>query len=194
MVISSSTQSTEKINRRFASSFDDNVRQKQFHEYIHHYFSTLQYCFCTRVETMFHFHNGAREGHQADHCETIDLGDELFESFLRHERRLRQRRGKRSNFSATGTTLSVIHHIYSARTLTIFRVVNFVYIHVPSICLHILTVRWRTPERLSFIPPQADHLDVVGRLTPSMNGHQGLTAPRSLVSQAGPSYWDVCSC
>jgi hypothetical protein len=41
---------------------------------------------------------------------------------------------------------------------------------------------------------QLDHLDVVGRLTPSMNGNQEFTAPRSFVSQAGPSHWDVCSC
>jgi hypothetical protein len=44
------------------------------------------------------------------------------------------------------------------------------------------------------MPPRVDHLDVVGRLTPSMNGNQEFTAPRSLVSQAGPSHWDVCSC
>jgi hypothetical protein len=44
------------------------------------------------------------------------------------------------------------------------------------------------------IPPRVDHLDVVGRLTPSMNGNQEFTAPRSLVSQAGPSHWDECSC
>jgi hypothetical protein len=43
-------------------------------------------------------------------------------------------------------------------------------------------------------PPRVDHLDVVGRLTPSMNGNQEFTAPRSLMSQAGPSRWDVCSC
>jgi hypothetical protein len=36
--------------------------------------------------------------------------------------------------------------------------------------------------------------DVVGRLTPSINGNQEFTAPRSLVSQAGPSHWDVCTC
>jgi hypothetical protein len=34
-------------------------------------------------------------------------------------------------------------------------------------------------------PPRVDHLDVVGRLTPSMNGHQEFTAPRSLVSEPG---------
>jgi hypothetical protein len=44
------------------------------------------------------------------------------------------------------------------------------------------------------IPPRMDHLDVVGRLTPSMNGNQEFTTPRSLMSQAGPSHWDVCSC
>jgi hypothetical protein len=43
-------------------------------------------------------------------------------------------------------------------------------------------------------PPHVDHLDVVGRLTPSMNGNQEFKAPRSLVSQAWPSHWDVCSC
>jgi hypothetical protein len=43
-------------------------------------------------------------------------------------------------------------------------------------------------------PPRVDHLDLVVRLTPSMNGNQEFTAPRSLVSQAGPSHWDVCSC
>jgi hypothetical protein len=35
---------------------------------------------------------------------------------------------------------------------------------------------------------RVDHLDVVGRLTPSMNGNQEFTAPRSLVSQAGKSH------
>jgi hypothetical protein len=43
-------------------------------------------------------------------------------------------------------------------------------------------------------PPQVDHLNVVGRLTPSMNGNQELTTSRSLMSQARPSQWDVCSC
>jgi hypothetical protein len=43
-------------------------------------------------------------------------------------------------------------------------------------------------------PPRVDHFDVVGRLTPSMNRNQESTAPRSLVSQAGPLHWDVCSC
>jgi hypothetical protein len=43
-------------------------------------------------------------------------------------------------------------------------------------------------------PPRVDHLDVVGRLSPSLNGNQEFTAPRSLVSQAGPSHWDVSSC
>jgi hypothetical protein len=42
-------------------------------------------------------------------------------------------------------------------------------------------------------PPQVDHLDVVGRHTPSLNGNQEFTTPRSLMSQAGPSRWDVCS-
>jgi hypothetical protein len=37
------------------------------------------------------------------------------------------------------------------------------------------------------------HLDVVGRLTPPMNGNSEFTAPRSLVSQAGRSHWDLCS-
>jgi hypothetical protein len=31
-------------------------------------------------------------------------------------------------------------------------------------------------------PPRVDHLDVVGRLTPSMNGNQEFTTPRSLMS------------
>jgi hypothetical protein len=43
-------------------------------------------------------------------------------------------------------------------------------------------------------PPRGNHLDMVGKLTPSMNGNQDFTWPRSLVSQAGPSHWDVCSC
>jgi hypothetical protein len=43
-------------------------------------------------------------------------------------------------------------------------------------------------------PPLVDHLDVVGKLTPSINGNQEFTTPRSLVSQARPSHWDVCSC
>jgi hypothetical protein len=30
------------------------------------------------------------------------------------------------------------------------------------------------------LPPRVDHLDVVGRLTPSTNGNQELTAPRLL--------------
>jgi hypothetical protein len=42
-------------------------------------------------------------------------------------------------------------------------------------------------------PPRVDHLDVVGRLTPSMNGNQEFTTPCSLMSQAGPSHWGVCS-
>jgi hypothetical protein len=49
----------------------------------------------------------------------------------------------------------------------------------------------RDQERLNTkLPPRVNHLDVVGRLTPSMNGNQEFTAPRSLVSQAGPSHWD----
>jgi hypothetical protein len=43
-------------------------------------------------------------------------------------------------------------------------------------------------------PPRVDLLLVVGRLTPSMNGNQEFKTPRSLMSQAGPSHWDVCSC
>jgi hypothetical protein len=42
-------------------------------------------------------------------------------------------------------------------------------------------------------PPRVDHLDVMGRLTPSMNGNQEFTTPRPLMSQAGPSHWDLCS-
>jgi hypothetical protein len=53
---------------------------------------------------------------------------------------------------------------------------------------------WPVTFSMEETPPQVDHLDVVGRLTPSMNGNQEFTAPRSLVSQAGPSHWDVCSC
>jgi hypothetical protein len=50
------------------------------------------------------------------------------------------------------------------------------------------------PRKLLYdlAPPRVDHLDVVGRLTPSMNGNQEFTTPRSLMSQAGPSHWDVC--
>jgi hypothetical protein len=49
-------------------------------------------------------------------------------------------------------------------------------------------------EQRGSVPPRVGHLDVVGRLNPSMNGNQESSAPRSLVSQAGPSHWDVCSC
>jgi hypothetical protein len=43
-------------------------------------------------------------------------------------------------------------------------------------------------------PPQVDQLDVVGRLTPSMNGNQEFTTLRSLMSQLESSHWDMCSC
>jgi hypothetical protein len=33
-----------------------------------------------------------------------------------------------------------------------------------------------------------------GGLIHQCHGNQEFTAPRSLVSQAGPSHWDVCSC
>jgi hypothetical protein len=59
----------------------------------------------------------------------------------------------------------------------------------------LFTMKYHTSHTNFIIsPPRVDHLDVVERLIPSMNGNQEFTAPRSLERQAGPLHWDVCSC
>jgi hypothetical protein len=42
-------------------------------------------------------------------------------------------------------------------------------------------------------PPQVDHLDVSRGLTPSMNGNQEFTSPRTRELDRAVA-WDLCSC
>jgi hypothetical protein len=51
---------------------------------------------------------------------------------------------------------------------------------------------WRLPsdiQTICWMPTSFYHFDI----TPSMNGNQEFTKPRSIMSLAGPSHWYVCS-
>jgi hypothetical protein len=89
-------------------------------------------------------------------------------------------------FVMTVTTLAT-----SSTFLTFFRPTlrGYFWLALASFCC-----RHRRQMNMSSSTSPSGSPDVEGRLTPSMNGNQEFPARRSLVSQAGLSHWDVCSC